>query len=115
MKPILIVLLCLSPVFSKPESDPQSERLEWVESCLKTIESIKPGMTRRQVDAILKLEGGLQTASPGRYVHPKCPYFKTDISFDFKRDAADQNRAIMSPDDKVISVGKPYIERMIID
>jgi hypothetical protein len=83
----------------------------WVENCLKDFQTIKAGMTRSEVESKFPMDGGLQSVSPVRFVHPTCPYFKIDVEFDFKRNAADQNRAIRGKDDKVMKVSKPYIER----
>jgi len=38
-----------------------------------------------------------------------------DVEFDFKRNPADQNRAITGKEDKVIRVSKPYIEEPDFD
>ena len=100
----------------KKSADNQSHpHAEWVEQCLKDFESLKPGMTRGEVDRKFHLDGGLQSASPVRYVHSECPSFKVNIEFDFKKDAADQNRAIIGKEDKVVRVSKPYLERPFMD
>jgi hypothetical protein len=87
----------------------------WVEKCLKDFESIKVGMTRGQIETKLSKDGGFQSLSPVRFTHPDCGYFKVNVEFDFKRNAADQNRGIESKDDKATSVSKPYIERLFSD
>lgn len=86
-----------------------------VEQFLADFNSIKVGMTRGEVAKKLKLDGGLQSASPVRFVHPDSPFLKVDVEFDFKRNAADQNRAITSGADKVIHVSKPYLEPPFMD
>jgi hypothetical protein len=88
---------------------------KWAESCLRDFEAIKPGMTRAEVERRFQLDGGLQSASPVRFVHTNCPYFKADVEFEIHRDAADHNRAIERKDDKVIRVSKPYLARPFID
>ncbi|HEY5909545.1 MAG TPA: hypothetical protein VJA21_02960 [Verrucomicrobiae bacterium] len=98
-----------------PRAQPDKVLTQWVESCLKDFESIKVGMTRGQVEAKLSMDGGLQGISPARFSHPACGYFKIDVEFDFKRNAADQNRAIVDKADKVTKVSKPYIERPFAD
>lgn len=98
-----------------PKAHPDKDRTQWVESCLKNLESIKAGMTRGQVEAKLTMDGGLQSVSPVRFAHPACGYFKVDVEFEFKRNAADQGRAIADKADKVAKVSKPYIERPFID
>ncbi len=113
----LAVFVTLSQIVTAPFArdidwkDVSKEHNAWVEKCLKDFESIKIGMTRKEIDKVFPLAGGIQSASPGRYIHPTCPYFHIDIEFDFKRDKANQGRAITSDDDQVISVSKPYIER----
>jgi hypothetical protein len=72
-------------------------------------------MTRGEIEGKLSKDGGLQGVSPVRFAHPACGYFKVDVEFEFKRDAADQNRAIQNKDDKATRVSKPYIERPFLD
>ncbi|MBC8097670.1 MAG: hypothetical protein H7Y43_17860 [Akkermansiaceae bacterium] len=89
--------------------------VEFAGSYLKVFQSITNGMTRAEVEGKFKLDGGLQGASPVRFVHPNCPMFKVNVEFDFKRKASDQNRAVIGKDDKVIRVSKPYMERPFMD
>ena len=98
-----------------PSPQPEKDYAPWVESCLKDFESIKVGMTRGQVEAKLTMDGGAQSVSPVRFVHPVCRYFKIEVEFAFKRNAADQGRAIEDKADKVTKVSKPYIERPFFD
>jgi hypothetical protein len=92
-----------------------SDHREWAERCLRDFESIRKGMTRGEVASRFAMDGGLQGVSPVRFVHPGCPYFKVDVEFEFRKDAADKGRAISSMDDKVIRVSKPYVERTVGD
>jgi hypothetical protein len=94
---------------------PDLERQKWVWDCLKDFRSIKPGMTRREVQMRFPMDGGLHSASLMRFVHPQCECFKIDVSFSFKRNPEDQNRAICAPDDPVTEVSKPYIELAVMD
>lgn len=87
----------------------------WVERCLQDFASIQAGMTRHEVAQRFPMDGGLQGASPVRFVHPKCSSFKVDVEFGFKRDATDQNRAVIGEDDRVVRVSKPYLERSVSD
>ncbi len=91
------------------------ENVEFSGEPLKIFESVTNGMSRADVEGIFTLDGGLQSASPVRFLHPGCPHFKVNVEFDFKRDAADQNRAITSEDDKVVRVSKPYVARPFMD
>jgi hypothetical protein len=98
-----------------PKHQPDQDYNRWVESCLRDFESIKVGMTRGQVEAKLPMDGGLQSVSPVRFAHPACGYFKIDVEFEFKRNAADQGRAIQDKADKITKVSKPYIEQPCFD
>ena len=89
-----------------PRAQPDKDRTQWVESCLKDFESIKAGMTRGQVEAKLSMDGGLQGVSSVRFAHPACGYFKIDVEF-----ALDQSRPAPDNADKVSKVSKPYVER----
>ena len=91
------------------------QNVEFAGEYLKVFESITNGMTRGEVEQKFVLDGGLQGASPVRFVHSSCPNFKVNVEFDFKRNAADQGRAISSKDDKVTRVCRPYLERPYLD
>ena len=92
-----------------------SEGEKWVVQCLRDFKFIKPGMTRQEIMRKFPMDGGMQTVSPVRFLHPGCSYFKVDVSFSFERNQKDQNRAILGKDDKVTEVSKPYIEYPITD
>jgi hypothetical protein len=94
---------------------PEADRMEWVEQSLKDFESMKVGMTRAELEAKMSPDGGIRSAGLACFVHPECPSFKMDVEFDFKRDPANQNRAVESKDDKVTKLSKPYLERPFID
>jgi hypothetical protein len=72
-------------------------------------------MTRGEIQKKFPMDGGIQGVSLIRFTHPECGYFKIDVGFDFKHNENDQNRAIISPDDKVTKVSKPYIEVPVMD
>jgi hypothetical protein len=77
---------------------------------LKNFNSITNGMTRAEVEKRLKMDGGMQGVPLVRYFDPQCPGYKINIEFDIQHNAADQNRAFGSSDDKVIRVSIPYHE-----
>ena len=91
------------------------QNVELAGDCFRNFESITNGMTRGDVETKLMMDGGLKTVSPVRFLDPTCPGFKIDVEFDFKRNAADQNRAMETKADKVIRVSKPYLERPSMD
>lgn len=91
------------------------KNIEFAGGHFKSFDSITNGMTRAEVEERLTMDGGLQGVSPVRYLSSKCPGFKVNVEFDFKRNAADQGRAVISKDDKVIRVSKPYLEQPYMD
>ncbi|MBL7214470.1 MAG: hypothetical protein ISS71_02195 [Phycisphaerae bacterium] len=105
----------LKPEYRHTGSITLSEYEKWVIKCLKDYEFIKPGVTRAEIMRKFPMDGGLQTISPVRFVHPECSFFKVDVSFTFERDYTDQGRAIMGKNDKVVEVSKPYIENPFYD
>lgn len=110
----LTLFAALALAGDQPEKE-EAQHAGWVLACLKDFESIKAGMTREQVEKKFPMDGGLQTASPTRFVHPQCRYFKIEVGFEFQRDETDGNRAVMGKTDKVIAVSKPYLERAVTD
>jgi hypothetical protein len=118
MKTALAALLVCSAVLTAPlaraDSDPaRRERRAWVERCIKDFQSIKPGMTRSQVEKLLRHDGGLMQATQWRYRHPDCDYFKIDVDYSVKRDSSGQ--LLDSANDKVVAVSKPYLEWPVDD
>ena len=118
MKTALVVLVLCSAVIAVPparaESDQaRSERRAWLERCIKDFQSIKPGLTRGQVDKLLRHDGGLMQATHWRYRHPDCDYFKVDVDYAMKPDAA--GGFVASANDRVVAVSKPYLEWPIDD
>jgi hypothetical protein len=84
--------------------------IDFAGDCLKNFESITNGMTRADVESRLRQDGGLQGVSPVRYIDPACPGFKISVEFDVKRNATGQHRAIVSAENRVICIYKPFIE-----
>ncbi len=91
------------------------QHVKWVIKCLTDFYSIKPGMTREEIEKRFPMDGGEQGVSPVRFTHPECPHFKIDVEFSFKRNPNDQNRAVVSPEDKATKISKPYLELFHID
>ena len=97
----------------KPMIGVAVDHSRWVEGCLKDFESLKPGMTRKEVDEKLEQDGGIQFVGKMRYQHPDCPYFKVDIEFACSRDA--EGRIMSKPTDKVTAISNPYLEWPVMD
>jgi hypothetical protein len=95
---------------AKPGSTIDEERRHWLEEVMRSISTIKPGMTRRQLLRVLKTEGGLYTRSEGRYVYKDCPYIKVIVKFQ----PTDDNMEF-GPGDKIVEISQPFLEFPISD
>ena len=112
---IVVVLLTLGFVLRSSgqplKQDPN--HVQWVESALNEMESIKVGMTRKELLRVFTTEGGISTPSQRRYVYRHCPLIKVDVQFQTR--TSETGQAIESPDDLITMISKPYLERMILD
>jgi hypothetical protein len=70
-------------------------------------------MTRANVERLFHVEGGIQAASSVRYLYPKCSAIHLDVTYSVKLDA--EGRDLSSPDDKILSVSRPYLDYDHVD
>jgi hypothetical protein len=68
-----------NPAHQQPCSQ---ERKEWVGQTLQKMQTIKPGMTRKELLEVFETEGGLSTGLQRTFVSQDCPYFKVDVVFE---------------------------------
>jgi hypothetical protein len=129
--PVLVfvaAIICFGGVSVKTRGDFQpgtssgqeaESNSQWVARCLKEMETIKPGMTRREMLRVFGPEGGLSTALRRTYVYRQCPYFKVDVEFKPigrpERDREGRVTAIESDDDVIRKISKPYIGWSVSD
>jgi len=95
------------------ESQIDWEHTKWVDSVLRWTIFIKPGMTRKDVLTVFTTEGGLSNRHRQTYVLKQCPYIKVNVEFAPVGDA--QNMFAESPDDKIITISRPYLEYSDMD
>ena len=100
---------------AKQDTSTPKNLAPFLQKCLLDFSLVKIGMTRGEIEQKLAIPGGINGVSPTRYTLPQCPFFIIEVTFDFKRDPADQNRAIESKDDKAISISRPYLENPVWD
>jgi hypothetical protein len=86
------------------------EHTQWIQHVMRSISTIKAGMTRRDLPRVFAEDGGLSTRSQGRFVYRQCPYIKVDVELSPADEGADQ-----SPDDKIVRVSRPYLEYPVSD
>jgi hypothetical protein len=80
-----------------------------VKNVLETAQRLKPGMTRKEVEQHLERDGGLQFQTPTRYAYPACNYIKIDVEFQFDEGGSEKRNELLSPEDVVVGISKPYI------
>jgi hypothetical protein len=105
MKSMLVLLLNLlaaATLWAQGAPATASGHNQWVASSLKEMQSIKVGMKRVDLEKIFEREGGLGEARHRTYTYRDCPYFKVDVDFS----GASSKEA---PDDKILSISKPYL------
>jgi len=91
----------------------------WVTRALEKMETVKPGMTRRDLLAVFTTEGGLSTGLHRTFVSRACRYFKVDV--DFKavgRPNRDKDGRVTLDEDSrdiIANVSRPYLQFSIGD
>lgn len=76
-----------------------------IEKIIKEIETIKPGMKRKDLFSVFTEEGGLSTFTQRTYVYKSCPYIKVDVQFT----QVDPGNANENPEDVIVEISKPYL------
>jgi hypothetical protein len=102
----------LSLLRIEPSTTPfDSDQARWVRENLPELESIKTGMTRRDLLKVFMEEGGKATRAWRRYAYRKCAFVKVDVEFALVGDpGADEG-----PDDQITKISKPFLELTIAD
>jgi hypothetical protein len=91
------------------QDDPRPCRCIEVKNVLETAQRLKPGMTRKEVEQHLERDGGVQFQSPTRYTVPACNYIKIDVEFQVDQGGSEKRNELLSPEDVVVGISKPYI------
>jgi hypothetical protein len=79
---------------------------QWVSNVLLWIATIKPGMTRSDLQRVFTTEGGLSTRAHQTYVLKQCPTIKVDVEFSISGN---------EPEDKIKQISKPYLGYGVYD
>ena len=94
----------------RPELKIDQEHTQWIDQVMRSIATIKPGMTRKELLRVLTTEGGLSTRKQQRYVYRHCPYIKVAVEFSPLDDGQEP-----SPEDKIVKISQPFLEYSITD
>ena len=84
------------------------EHSEWVASVLHWTTAIKPGMTRRDLLKVFTAEGGLYTRAQQTFALQGCVGIHVDVTFAFPHD--EHGRFTETPNDKIVTISKPYLD-----
>ena len=98
---------------SRKTAEIQKEHAEWIDSVLRSVETLKPGMTRKDLYNLFTQEGGLSTRTQRTYVYRQCSHIKVDVTF-----APASREGPLSdemPGDVIVSLSRPYLQYTNID
>ena len=101
----------INPAQSPSEID--LAHTKWIDSVMSSILTIKPGAARKDLLRVFKEEGGLSTRTQRTYVYKRCPYIKVDVRF--APVGAEDNGLTEMPEDKVITISRPYLGYSVAD
>jgi hypothetical protein len=119
ISPILLLLLATAIVPAQTSipglgsSEIDVEHAKWIDSVMRSIRTIKSGATRKDLLTIFAEEGGRSTRAHRTYAYKQCPYIKVDVEF---VPVGKQDRPFSEmPEDKVITISRPYLEYSVTD
>jgi hypothetical protein len=90
------------------------EHTNWIDHVMRSISTITPGMTRKDLFAVFSEEGGLSTPRRRTYVYRHCPYIKVDLEFS-PADIANPDATTENPEDTIVKLSLPYMEYVHVD
>jgi hypothetical protein len=94
---------------AQPKFPIDQERTKWVAQVIRTILTIRPGMTRADLQKAFTENGGPLSPEDRRYVYRTCPYIKFDVDF------AAADREMEKAEDRIAKISKLFLEYSIRD
>jgi hypothetical protein len=79
----------------------------WVKKVLDRMQSIKPGMTRKDLLTVFTPEGGLSEVDKRTYRSQDCIYFAVDVGFRLRHPSAPLPE---DPQDQILTISQPYLK-----
>jgi hypothetical protein len=98
----------LVPVTLEGVPPVDEEHSQWVGSVLRWTRAIQPGRTRRDLLKVFTMDGGIYSRSRQTFVLKGCDSIHVDVKFAFASD--EQGRFTETPDDKIVTISKPYLD-----
>lgn len=110
----------------------EASHLEWLESVMHQMETIKPGMARAELLTVFTTEGGLSSRERRTFVSRQCRYCKVDVSFELVGQPngrpsycipveglppCDPTVPIFteSDQDRIVTISRPYLQLTVMD
>jgi len=97
----------------------REEHIAWVAEELQRMQTIKPGMTRKELLVVFTTEGGLSTPLRRTFVSRDCPYFKVDVEFEAvgrpSRNSDGRVTMVEGEQDRITKISRPYVQLSVID
>jgi len=111
----LIAASCAMLLLAQEPGSGITQDCKTVERALETYYSLKPGMTRGEVEKAFMLEGGIQFASPSRYTYKGCRYIKLVVEYELSRRNGLDGPFLSSGDDKIKELSKLLVDYPTMD
>jgi hypothetical protein len=90
------------------------DHISWVGHVLKRMQTIKPGMTRRELLTVFRTEGGWSVGLRRTFVSRDCSFFKVDVEFDAvgmpNRDRGGRVTLVEDNRDIILEISQPYLQ-----
>lgn len=97
---------------SSTEKPTDAQMLVTLSELVADFGKVTNGMSRADLSEVLDVEGGLSTRQKRTYVHPRCPFLKSDIEF---TPGEDKGSTEQRPSDTIRSMSQPYLAWTIAD
>ena len=92
---------------AESNSAQQQEHQEWVRHSFDEMQTVKPGMTRGDLEKVFVGEGGFHASGSQVYLYRGCLYFKVTVDFQL---AGSPLEYPSNPKDKIVGITQPYID-----
>ena len=105
------LVLAAASFVSGQQSEVDLEHTKWIDHVIRTVNTIKPGMTRAELLRVFETEGGISTRLQRTYVYRQCPYIKVTVEFQTEKGIG----FVEMPGDKIVKISRPFLEYSVMD
>src|ERR1700747_2231939 len=79
---LCLALVLTASLVSAQRSEVDADHTKWIARVIDEIQTLKPGMTRKDLVHVFETEGGISTRRQRTYVYRQCPYIKVTVEFE---------------------------------